>query len=118
MMPPDTSVELALDPRDATSEVIVTAPAVHLTIRADTSKEGRSFRVRAARLAGLVLEYSDHGSDQPHLYRRPQETPSATPAILWAPKGMRVFVKDAAALYVTKENQVHLFIKDGRDTPV
>jgi len=116
MMPPDTSVELTLDPRDATSEVIVTAPAVHLTIRADTRKE-RSFRVRAARLAGLVLEYSDHGSNQPHLYRRPQEKPSATPAILWAPKGMRVLVKDAAALYVTRENQVHLFIKDGRDAP-
>jgi len=118
MLPPDLGVELKLNPKNATMEVIVSVPAVHLTIRVGSShpknKKGQ-FRVKTMRFAGLVLEYSDQQSSQPHLYRRPQEKPRATSAILWVPKGMRVLIREAAAFYVAQEHRVHLFVQDRRE---
>lgn len=114
----DLGVELKLNPKDATMEVIVTLPAVHLTIRAgdpNPKSKKAQFRVKTARIAKLVLEYSDQQSGQPHLYRRPQEKPRAISAILWAPKGMRILIREAAAFYVAQEHRMHLFVLDRRD---
>ena len=113
MLPPDLGVELTLDPQDATSEVIVTAPSIHLTIRVENGKK-EPFRVKVPRAAQLKLEYLDPESHQPHLYRQPQEKSSTSSAILWAPRGMRVLIRAAAAFYVTPEDRVYLFIDDER----
>ena len=115
MMGPDLGVELTLDPQDTTSEVIVTTPATHLTIRLETRKK-EPLKVKVARAARLRLEYNDESS-QPHLYRLPQVKNSTTTAILWAPKGMRVLIREAAAFYVSPEDREHLFICDERGMP-
>lgn len=112
MLPQDPTVVLTLDPRDATCEIVVDVPAVHLTIRVENGKK-KPFLVKAGRFSALALEYKD-ANDQPHLHRSSQENPSSAAAILWAPKGMRVVIKAAAAFYVAPEHRVSLFIEDKR----